>query len=519
MIGLQGVQHLANALEYNKTLTILNLNSNLIDSQGAQHLANALEHNNILTILDLHYNQIGDQGAKCLANALQHNNILTKLNLISNGISSQGAQYLASALEHNNTLTTLKLDSNEIDDQGAQHLANALEHNNVTQSPSYCFSESIVHSLFFTDTHHIEPILKQNRRSRSQKQLVDALQHNNTLTTLNLNSNQICNKAAQHLINVLRQNNLTQTFTRLNLNSNGIDPHVVEDVTNTSQHNSTVTTDLTSNVTESNKLTINRSKSDGIIENNDKKSIKLSPYIMFYRKLYEYVLSRLDIICSRLYGSESNKFEKIVWNLFIYLFENYTELLFRSRDLDQIILSSIYYVANSHLLQNQFYTLNEKELTWYRLIQAYKSMPNSKLKTVRSVFIRSINKDDFIENEENIDKNPCLTPSKPAETKNLIDGNIIGDITSTNNTARTTRIRTEDGNFLTTISTLSKINNSNENQDNILFNRNEKNLFFGQSTNNSIKRTHSDDSNSNCLTSLTKKVLQIEKDRQKIEEY
>ncbi|CAF4202662.1 unnamed protein product, partial [Rotaria sordida] len=89
----------------------------------------------------------------------------------------------------------------------------------------------------------------------------------------------------------------------------------------------------------------------------------------------------------------------------------------------------------------------------------------------------------------------------------------------TNNTARTTRIRTEDGNFLTTISTLSKINNSNENQDNILFNRNEKNLFFGQSTNNSIKRTHSDDSNSNCLTSLTKKVLQIEKDRQKIEEY
>ncbi|CAF1071702.1 unnamed protein product [Rotaria sordida] len=364
-----------------------------------------------------------------------------------------------------------------------------------------------------------------------------------------------------------------------------------------------------------NKLTINRSKSDGIIENNDKKSIKLSPYIMFYRKLYEYVLSRLDIICSRLYGSESNKFEKIVWNLFIYLFENYTELLFRSRDLDQIILSSIYYVANSHLFQNQFYTLNEKELTWYRLIQAYKSMPNSKLKTVRSVFIRSINKDDFIENEENIDKNPCLTPSKPAGTKNLIDGNIIGDITSfykeiflnipnleknlennlnenqlidlpyrnktfennkseylninissnifinyssnkiqsnlsypqstnktnyfikdkqtnstsnvlsssiqagANNTVRTTRTRTEDGKFLTTISTISKINNSNDNQDNILINRNEKNLFFGQSTNNSIKRTLSDDSNSNCLTSLTKKVLQIEKDRQYIQEY
>ncbi|CAF1560549.1 unnamed protein product, partial [Rotaria sordida] len=101
-------------------------------------------------------------------------------------------------------------------------------------------------------------------------------------------------------------------------------------------------------------------------------------------------------------------------------------------------------------------------------------------------------------------------------TSNVLSSSIQA---GTNNTVRTTRIRTEDGNFLTPISTLSKINNSNENQDNILFNRNEKNRFFGQSTNNSIKRTLSDDSNSNCLTSLTKKVLQIEKDRQKIEEY
>ncbi|CAF2963672.1 unnamed protein product, partial [Rotaria sp. Silwood2] len=88
-----------------------------------------------------------------------------------------------------------------------------------------------------------------------------------------------------------------------------------------------------------------------------------------------------------------------------------------------------------------------------------------------------------------------------------------------NNTVRTTRTRTEDGKFLTTISTISKINNSNDIQDNILINRNEKNLFFGHQTNHSIKRTLSDDSNSNCLTSLTKKVLQIEKDRQNIEEY
>ncbi|CAF5224532.1 unnamed protein product, partial [Rotaria magnacalcarata] len=89
-----------------------------------------------------------------------------------------------------------------------------------------------------------------------------------------------------------------------------------------------------------------------------------------------------------------------------------------------------------------------------------------------------------------------------------------------NNTVRTTRIRTEDGKFLTTISTISKLtnNNSGDIQENIFIEKNQTNLLFGQSNNNSIKRTLSQDSNSNCLTSLTKKVLQIEKDRQKLEQ-
>jgi hypothetical protein len=60
------------------------------------------------------------------------------------------------------------------------------------------------------------------------------------------------------------------------------------------------------------------------------------------------------------------------------------------------------------------------------------------------------------------------------------------------------------------------MNNSNDQIENVLINVNETNLFFGQSSNiNSMKRTLSDDSTSNCLTSLTKKVLQIENDRQK----
>jgi hypothetical protein len=151
-----------------------------------------------------------------------------------------------------------------------------------------------------------------------------------------------------------------------------------------------------------NELTIIRSRSDPIVEKSVVNVRKLSPYTMFYRKLYDLVLSRLDLICLRLFGSKSNQYEKIIWNLFLFLFENYIEILFRSRNLDQIILSTIFYSVNSNLFDiNQ----DNQQLTWFRLIQAYKSMPNSKAKTLRSVFIRSINNDQIISNQQIFSRN------------------------------------------------------------------------------------------------------------------
>lgn len=121
---------------------------------------------------------------------------------------------------------------------------------------------------------------------------------------------------------------------------------------------------------------------------------------MFYRKLYDLVLSRIDLLTIRLYGNQSNQFEKIIWNLFLYLFENHTKLLFRSRDLDQILLSIIYYSTNSNLFKKD----NKEQLTWTRLFQIYKSMPNAKLKTLRSVFITKIDQNYSIHNIDNSSK-------------------------------------------------------------------------------------------------------------------
>ena len=146
-----------------------------------------------------------------------------------------------------------------------------------------------------------------------------------------------------------------------------------------------------------NELTIIRTRSDPLTEKNQ---MKMSPYRMFYRKLYQLVQRRLNLICLRLFGSDSISIEKFIWNLFIYLFEHHTKWLFQSRDLDQILLSTIFYSINSNLFKKKD---NDKySLTWFRLIQAYKSIPNTKLKTLRCVFIRSFDQQQtFQSNQSN----------------------------------------------------------------------------------------------------------------------
>ena len=86
------------------------------------------------------------------------------------------------------------------------------------------------------------------------------------------------------------------------------------------------------------------------------------------------------------------------------------------------------------------------------------------------------------------------------------------------NRVKTTTTRTGDGKFLTAISTVQdNFNQKNENHCNREEQQQkEKSLFFGQSSTCSLKRNFQDFTNSNtdCLISLTKKVLQIENDRQ-----
>ncbi|CAF1241014.1 unnamed protein product [Rotaria sordida] len=149
------IRQLANALNNNTTLTMLNLYSNQINEEGAQNLAQALQNNTVKQC-----NQIGVKGAQYMAQVIQNNTTLTtlnlafnkiqdegsltKLNLGLNDMTAQGAQHLFQALKNNTTLTTLDLTGNNILTEGAQYLAQALQNNKVKQ---FFFSSTVYLSL------------------------------------------------------------------------------------------------------------------------------------------------------------------------------------------------------------------------------------------------------------------------------------------------------------------------------------------------------------------------------------
>jgi len=118
---------LADALRTNRTLTMLELRDNSINSEGAKALAEACSHqtsnrshqtgshqtmgsrNSTLQSLVLSGNEIGKEGFEALAHMLSCNSSLTSLSCGYRNDDSQGAieESFAGGIRHNNTLTSL----------------------------------------------------------------------------------------------------------------------------------------------------------------------------------------------------------------------------------------------------------------------------------------------------------------------------------------------------------------------------------------------------------------------------
>ena len=115
-ISAHGIKSLAKVLETNTTLASLNLSGTNIKQQACEALGRMLKVNTTLRILvitgDLFHHKFGDNGVKALESGLKHNRSLTKLSIANNGITSVGANILAGILQNNSTMTEFDVSSN-----------------------------------------------------------------------------------------------------------------------------------------------------------------------------------------------------------------------------------------------------------------------------------------------------------------------------------------------------------------------------------------------------------------------
>jgi len=169
-----------------------------------------------LTTLGLDKNRIGAQGAQYLAEALQHNTVTYSLLHIFTIISFLSLSYRYSL---HSTLTTIKLEI-KVRNISVKHWDRIQWDNH-----SFMFWPSLHSYLFHTDTHYTRPWSQWYRRSRcaifgwsiateySEIITPSYFYHHlipvsfiQTLTTLDLNVNQIGDQGAQYLAEALRHN-------------------------------------------------------------------------------------------------------------------------------------------------------------------------------------------------------------------------------------------------------------------------------------------------------------------------
>jgi len=109
----EGTQILVTYLLENKTLRVLDLNSNEIGAEGAVSLGELLRNDCQLQSLKLSANRIGEKGntkgAQAIADALPRNRMLSYLDLNRNALCEEALFLLAEAVDLNTTLETLCL--------------------------------------------------------------------------------------------------------------------------------------------------------------------------------------------------------------------------------------------------------------------------------------------------------------------------------------------------------------------------------------------------------------------------
>jgi Ran GTPase-activating protein (RanGAP) involved in mRNA processing and transport len=122
-----------------KTLTELDVSGKNLGTEGALVVAEYLDGNGALLVLNLASNWLGSEGAIYIADALQNNTALTSLNISSNYLAKSrplimrgvvdmsGVTALANAISDMRAMKSLDLSGNQLGAKGAKHITDGIK--------------------------------------------------------------------------------------------------------------------------------------------------------------------------------------------------------------------------------------------------------------------------------------------------------------------------------------------------------------------------------------------------------
>ncbi|XP_038644565.1 NACHT, LRR and PYD domains-containing protein 3-like [Scyliorhinus canicula] len=198
----------------------LHLESNTLTDSSAKELASALSTNRSLTFVNLGSNKLRDSGMKPLFAALTNPDCkIQKLDLYSNALSKSCVEDLTSALSTNRSLTDLNLALNKLEDSGVKLLSAAL------RNPDCKVKKLQLNSTALT--------------ASCAKDLASALNINQSLTDLDLGSNNLGDSGVKLLSVALR--NPDCKIQTLRLSDNDLSDSCAEDLSSALSTNRSLT--------------------------------------------------------------------------------------------------------------------------------------------------------------------------------------------------------------------------------------------------------------------------------------
>lgn len=127
-----GLEILAEALKFNKTISKVDLTSNKFTDNGLMALTACIrDHHTSISSLKLGFNKLKDKSMEYLFEALRDNRCLRELNLENNMLSSDSAQYLGLLIAENKDITHIYLEGNQIDDEACEKIAMGIRCNST----------------------------------------------------------------------------------------------------------------------------------------------------------------------------------------------------------------------------------------------------------------------------------------------------------------------------------------------------------------------------------------------------